>query len=67
MQGDVDDFGVALEAAGYRGDRLSVWGLQVFCPTWTMSRHSEIGSSLVTTHQQPSISCALGMAHFHQW
>lgn len=29
MQGDVDDFGVALEAAGYRGDRLSVWGLQV--------------------------------------
>lgn len=29
QQGDVDDFGVALEAAGYRGDRLSIWGVQV--------------------------------------
>lgn len=29
VQGDVDDFGVTLEAAGYRGDRLSIWGLQV--------------------------------------
>ena len=29
VQGDMDDFGVALEAAGYRGDRLSIWGLQV--------------------------------------
>lgn len=29
VQGDVGDFGVALEAAGYRGDRLSIWGLQV--------------------------------------
>ena len=29
VQGDLGDFGVALEAAGYRGDRLSIWGLQV--------------------------------------
>lgn len=28
LQGEAGDFGVALEAAGYRGDRLSIWGVQ---------------------------------------
>jgi hypothetical protein len=36
-QGDVGDFGIALEAAGYRGDRLSIWGVQVRLP-WALGQ-----------------------------